>query len=105
MRKPLLLLLVALSVLLIAVGAVMLADGARREETARQASEAEVMRISVEELHARLQGTMPPLVWELRTPQSYAQQHVPGSRLVTLEEIDALAAGLDRKQAIVVLCA
>ena len=66
---------------------------------------ADVRRISVGDLHGRLQGSNPPLVWDLRAAEAYAQQHSPGARLVQISEIPTLAQDLDRKQAIVTLCA
>ena len=62
-------------------------------------------RMSVEALHAQLQGENPPLVWELRVPERYAQAHLPGSVLVLESEVEAAAEGLDRSQSIVTLCA
>jgi hypothetical protein len=66
---------------------------------------AEVRRISVGDLHGKLQGSNPPLVWDLRAAEGYVQQHIPGARFVQISEIPTLAQGLDRKQAIVTLCA
>ena len=66
---------------------------------------ADVRRISVGELHGKLQGANPPVVWDFRSAESYAQQHIPGARLVQITEIPALAQGLDRNKAIVTLCA
>ena len=66
---------------------------------------ADVRRISVGDLHATLQGPNPSLVWDLRAAEAYAQQHIPGARLVQISEIPTLAQGLDRKQTIVTLCA
>jgi hypothetical protein len=65
---------------------------------------ADVRRISVGDLHAKLQGPNPPLVWDLRSADAYAQQHIPGARLVQFSELPALAQDLDRKQAIITLC-
>jgi hypothetical protein len=65
---------------------------------------ADVRRISVGDLHAKLQGPNLPLVWDLRSAEAYAQQHIPGARLVQITEIPTLAQGLDLKQAIVTLC-
>jgi len=64
-----------------------------------------VRRISVGELHGKLKGPNPPLVWDLRSAEAYAQGHIPGARLVQFSELPTLSQGLDRKQAIVTLCA
>ena len=66
---------------------------------------ADVRRISVGELHGKLQRPNPPLVWDIRSAEAYAQGHIPGARLVQFSEIPTLVQGLDRKQAIVTLCA
>jgi hypothetical protein len=66
---------------------------------------ADVRRIGVGDLHGKLQGSNPPLVWDLRSAEAYAQQHIPRARLVQISEIPTLVQGLDRKQAIVTLCA
>jgi hypothetical protein len=65
---------------------------------------ADVRRISVGELHGKLQGPNPPLVWDIRSAEAYAQGHIPGARLVQFSELPTLSQGLDRKQAIVTLC-
>jgi hypothetical protein len=65
---------------------------------------AEARRISVGDLHAKLQGSNPPLLWDLRSAEAYTQGHIPGARLVQIAEIPTLAQGLDLKQAIVTLC-
>jgi len=66
---------------------------------------ADVRRISVGELHGKLQRPNPPLVWDFRSAEAYAQGHIPGARLVQFSELPTLTQGLDRKQAIVTLCA
>ena len=66
---------------------------------------ADVRRISVGELHGKLQRPNPPLVWDIRSAEAYAQGHIPGAQLVQFSELPTLAQGLDRKQAIVTLCA
>ncbi len=108
MRKPVVLLLVVLSVLLVGIGVILWLQDAPLQPPAALTTplpSGESERVSVQELHARLQGPQPPLVWEFRSPESYAQQHVPGSRLMSLDEIAASAAPLDRSQPIVTLCA
>ena len=67
-------------------------------------SAATVKRIAPEELHRRLRETSPPLVWEIRSKTAYEKQHIPGSQLVTMAEVTALAQSLDREQAIVINC-
>ncbi|GEM_PF-2139442 len=66
---------------------------------------AEVRRISATELHARLQGPNPPLVWEIRSLEAFLGGHVPGSRQVQFADIPMLAQRLDRNTSIVLLCA
>lgn len=99
--------LVIASLSLIAFGVFQLAAGS---STAPQAqfgptpSIAEVRRINPQEINARLRGANPPQVWEIRSAESYALQHIPGSQLVQMADIPALAQKLDRKQAIITLC-
>ena len=100
--------LVAASLAVIALGVLQLAlgaGGAQQSAVGPTPSIAQVRRINVGDLHAKLQGANPPLVWDIRSAESYAQQHIPGARLVQMAEIPALAQTLDRKQAIVTLCA
>jgi hypothetical protein len=66
---------------------------------------AQVTRMSAEELHRQLQGPNPPQVWDLRGLKAYTDGHIPDSRLVQYTDASALAQQLDRKQAIVTLCA
>jgi hypothetical protein len=97
---------IAIGVLLLSPAAVEpTANGSRQAAPGPTPSVADVRRISVRDLHAKLQGPNPPLVWDLRSAESYAQQHVPGARLVQITEILALAQDIDREQAIVTLCA
>ncbi len=108
MRKSFLLVLIALSVLLVGVGVILLLRGEPLQPPAALTTPlpaGEVARISVQELHARLQAAQPPLVWEFRSAESYAQQHVPGSRWMSFDAIEAGVVGLDRAQPIVTLCA
>lgn len=108
MRKSFLLLLIALSVLLMGVGVILLLQDEPLQPPAALTTPlpaGEVARINVQDLHAQLQSARPPLVWEFRSAESYAQQHVPGSQLVSSDGIEASARGLDRTQPIVTLCA
>jgi hypothetical protein len=68
------------------------------------AAQADVKRISPAELQARLNGPNPPLVWELRSIDSYEKQHIAGSKLVKLSEVVEAAQAMDREQAIVTNC-
>jgi hypothetical protein len=119
-RRYLPFIFIALSVLIIAVGIVMLMRPDTTPATSAQppaaaptalaassapASESEVARVSVEELQQQLDSDNPPLVWDVRGAESYSQQHIPGSRQVDLGDVEATAAGLDRNQPIVTLCA
>jgi hypothetical protein len=65
----------------------------------------QVRRITVQDLHRRLQVANPPLVWELRSAEVFAAGHILGSRSVQFSEVPALAQSLDRKQALIILCA
>ncbi len=107
MRKIFLFGLVAISLLLIAVGASQLLNPQRPAAPAEPlgiVAADGVPRITVQDLHGRLQQPNPPLVWEFRTADTYAVEHLPGSRLVQLEQIAAFAQSLNKQQAIVTLC-
>jgi hypothetical protein len=65
---------------------------------------AEVQRISVQDLSTAVHGANPPLIWDVRDAQSYAQQHIPGARFVQLADIPTLAQTLNRNQNIVTVC-
>jgi hypothetical protein len=71
---------------------------------AAKGSSEDVRRITPAELQRLLGEPNPPLVWELRSPVDYEKQHIEGSRLVKLNEVNALAESLDRKQPIVTNC-
>ncbi len=108
MRKSFLLLLIVLSVLLVGVGVVLLLQEEPLQPPAALTTPlpaGEIARISVQDLHTRLQAARPPLVWEFRSAESYAQQHVPGSQWMSFDDIEAGVKGLDRTQPIVTLCA
>jgi rhodanese-related sulfurtransferase len=63
--------------------------------------------VSARELHRRLSGGGPAELLDVRTPGEFASAHVPGSRLVPLDELDCAAflkqRGADDKP-IYVLC-
>ena len=111
MRKIVLLVLLIGSLALIGVGVVQLAQArmaASRGPSvviATAVPTGDVRRMSVQELDQALKGPNPPLVWELRTAETYAQQHLPGSQLVQLAEVATAAKGLDKQRAIVTVCA
>ncbi len=115
LRKLLLWALVAASVLLIVAGVLLISQSAPPAAANPPAPPTTqsfltlggdgVARISVQDLHTQLAGANPPVVWEFRSASSYTAAHLPGSRLLTLEEIPAAAEGLDKAQAIVTLCA
>ena len=107
MKRIFLAALLVVSLLLIGVGVFQLSQGNRQialVEVATAAPVTDVPRISVEDLSAALDGAHPPLVWEFKTAETYAQGHIPGSRLVLFNDIEALARDLDRNQPIVTLC-
>ncbi|NLE56713.1 MAG: hypothetical protein GX616_00015 [Planctomycetes bacterium] len=107
MRKPLLIGTIALGVLMIAAGVLWLTSpqGSASSLSDFTTPHADgVPRITPAVLNSLLRGDDAPLVWEFRSAETYEAQHVPGSRLVTLDEIAGAAAGLDKGQAIVTLC-
>jgi rhodanese-related sulfurtransferase len=61
--------------------------------------------MSPEALRGQLATSGPPLVWDFRPTSTFAEGHIPGSRVLTLDGIPAAAANLDRGQAIVTVCA
>lgn len=107
MRRSALLLLVLLSLALVALGVVLMLQE-RAEPTVATApagSTDAVLRVSVETLHGQLAAANPPLVWEFRSASSFAARHIPGSRVMSFGELPDAAANLDKRQAIVTLCA
>lgn len=106
MRRAVLMLLMLLSILLVIAGVIWLLQRPAEPTIAAVTPSAadRVRRITVEELRSQLAASNAPLVWEFRSPETYAQGHVLGSRLMTLDEISDAAANLDQRQAIVALC-
>ena len=41
---------------------------------------------------------------DIRDPQSYGEGHIPGSKLMTNENMEAFLAGTDKQESIVVCC-
>jgi hypothetical protein len=107
MRRVFLLMLMLLSLLLVIVGVFLVLQQPLDPPAAALPSPSAdgVRRTTVDELQAQLAASNPPLVWEFRSPESYANAHIPGSRLVTMEGIPDAAAATDKRQAIVTLCA
>ena len=108
-NRTLLVFLVIASLALIAVGAYQLLSGPNGQGQATVSgptpSIADVRRISVQDLHAKLQKPDPPQVWDLRSAEAFAGEHIANLQLVAYNDVAALAQGLDRKQPIVLLCA
>lgn len=108
MRRPFLLILAVLTLLLLAAGVVLsLRQQAAplAEATPSPADLAAVQRITIEELLGQLESATPPLVWDVRPSASFAEGHIPGSRVLTLDAIPDAAAHVDKRQAIVTVCA
>jgi hypothetical protein len=105
--------LVLVSLALIAVGVSQLGQGqgsaapswTPRPPAGPTPTLAQVKRISVQDLHIKLRGAKPPLVWEVRSAEAFAGGHLPGSQAIQLADVPTLAQKLDRKQSIVILCA
>lgn len=100
--------LVIASLALIALGVSQLSlgqSGATQAPSGPTPTIGEVRRISVQELNTKLRSPNPPVVWELRSVEAFAGGHIPGSQPVQFADIPALAQKLDRKKAIVTLCA
>jgi hypothetical protein len=107
MKRTLLPLLLGAGLILVVVGVGLLVRQDRTGGNAQIVAMAYpdgVARIEVSDLAKRLQGPIPPLVWELRPADSFAQAHIPGSTLVTFAQLDSLASGLDRSRSIVTVC-
>ncbi len=108
MRRPFLLTLVLLTLLLLAAGIVFVVQQQALPpavSTPDSSAIASVPRVSVEALRGRLDAATPPLVWDFRPPATFAEGHIPGSRVLTLDAIPDAAAGLDRQLPIVTVCA
>jgi hypothetical protein len=107
MRKPLLLVLIVASVMLVAFGLILLIQDTPPQPPIAMTTPlpgSEVARISVQELDRDLQGNNPPLVWEFVSETQYTNGHLPGAVLMTFDEMPGAAKGLDKQQAIVTLC-
>ena len=108
MRKSLLMLLVVFSAVVVGLGLIIVLRGTLLQTPAALTTPlpaGQVARITVEDLNEQLRGARPPQVWDLRSAEAYAYQHIPGSQRVESGQVTALAQGIDRKQPIVTLCA
>jgi hypothetical protein len=94
-----------LTVLLIAAGVFLLLLNRDLPRQVQVTTESEVPRISVSELQGQLQTSSPPLVWDIRPVEIFAGGHIAGSRPLNLSDVPDAAANLDKRQAIVTLCA
>jgi len=61
-------------------------------------------RIDVQELRRLIDEGKAPAIVDVRTTRSYAAQHIPGARRMTLEEVDRKLAELPRDGEIVLYC-
>jgi hypothetical protein len=108
MRRPVLIALVAITLLLVAFGVVLvLQQQGQAPVAANEASPSteDVPRVSAEALRGQLATSNPPLVWDFRPASTFAEGHIPGSHVLTLDAIPDAAANLDRRKAIVTVCA
>lgn len=105
MRRYIPYVLVALSVVVIAVGVVLMTQqNTPAAVSPTPGSTSEAPRITVQELQQQLQGGNPPQVWDVRGTEAYSAGHLPGSKQVDLVNVEAAAAGIDRNQPIITLC-
>ncbi len=108
MRRGMLAILVFLTVALVAAGVVFVVQqraGLPPTATAIPGSTEDVPRVTVDALRGQLATSRPPLVWDMRPVASFAEGHIPGSRPMTFDALPDATANLDRRQAIVTLCA
>ena len=108
MRRPFLLTLVLVTFLLLAAGVVLLFQSRNvpvQPVTPDPAALAAVPRVDLSALADQLQTSTPPLVWDFRPAASFAEGHIPGSRVLTLDAIPDAAANIDKRQHVVTVCA
>ena len=67
-------------------------------------SEETPLELSPEDLAARLAGPGAPFLLDVREPDEHAYAHLPGSRLIPLNEIPARLAELDPAAPLVAYC-
>ncbi len=60
--------------------------------------------ISADGLTSALAGATPPLVLDVRTPEEYAQGHIPDARLLPLPRLEASVKALPADRRIVCVC-
>ncbi len=99
------------AILTLALITTLISAGCRDEapqpaETTSEATAAVVYEVPPDTLAARLTAEMPPLVLDVRTPEEYAEGHVPGALNIPHTEVaarlDELAPYRDRE--IVLYC-
>ena len=108
MRQWFMLALVLLTLLLVAAGTLLVLQSQAQPPATASVSPAElaaVRRVPVEELHGQLAASNPPLVWDFRPESTFAEGHIPGARVLTLDMIPDAAAGLEKGVPIVTVCA
>lgn len=64
----------------------------------------DAIRISADELQARLQSSNPPLVLDVRSRSTYRDDRIPGSVHVQPDELTEWAANLPREKPVVAYC-
>jgi rhodanese-related sulfurtransferase len=63
-----------------------------------------VVDLMPEEVLARLEGPTPPRIVDVRTPMEYAGRHIPGARLIPIDEFAARVQELDTEEELVLVC-
>lgn len=108
MRRPLMLILVLLTLALLVAGVVLVLQQRAQPPAVAAVTPgdiARVPRVTVEALSGQLATSSPPLIWDIRPTSAFAEGHIPGSRALTLDVVPDAAANVDRRQAIVTVCA
>ena len=93
--------------LFVAAGQAMAQQAAASGAAVAQASEQEIARgIQAGELLARIEEGMPPMILDVRSPEEYAEGHIPGAINIPYADLEQRASelGIDPSEELVVYC-
>lgn len=60
--------------------------------------------ITPQELHWRIAAGTGPFILDVRTPAEYSQGHIPGARLIPMDEIPLRCHELDPRREVILVC-
>ena len=109
-KRMMVILLISMALILLACSDITTRQTKDEEEHMIEVNTAgkvvEYTNIKPEDAKKRLESTKGTILLDVRTPEEYAEEHIPGSILIPLDELSEKAAGMmtDKDAEIIIYC-